>query len=54
MHSVDENNSNVRSSLAILVHKLMMTASKIGKSMTTAAYYKSKINARIATRVVSW
>ena len=55
VNSVDEDNGIVCRSLAMSVNELIMTAScyKSGASMTTAARYKSRINARLATRVMS-
>ena len=51
--SVDDNNGNVRRSFATSVNELMMTASENGESMTTAARYKSRVDACLATRMVS-
>ena len=54
--NVDEDNGNIRRSFATLVNKLMMTAScyKSGKSMITAANYKSRFDACHGIRVVNW
>ena len=53
--SVHEDNGNVCKSFTTLVNKLMITAFcyKSGKLMITVACYKSRVDARIATRVVS-
>ena len=53
--SVNEVNGNICRSLATSVNELIMTVScyKSDKSMTIAARYKRRVNARLATRVVS-
>ena len=53
VNSVDKDNDNVCGSFITLVNKLMITASESGKSITTAAYCKSKVDACLAIRVVS-
>ena len=51
--NVNKNNGDIYKNFATLVNELMMTASKSDKSMTTAACYESRVNACLATRVVS-
>ena len=53
--SVNEDNGNICRSLAMSVNELMITAScyKSGRSMTMTACYKNRVNACLATKVVS-